>query len=429
MIVGQIINLKRMLANNKKSRESLCGMQDRRLKLLIRYAYANISYYRRMFDDKGITPDDISGTRDLWKIPITTKKQIQCLPLKDILDKNVAVRDLIKVRTNGSTGLPLEMLYTKKDYSALNINWIRPLLVNGVKPWYKRLEITGEHNLSCEKKWYNNIGLWAIDRVSIFKDPEEWVREWFRNKPDYLYGYSGSLKLFARYIKENNIGGINPKYIFGVSDLADHSCREVIKSAFDMDLLDLYGAAEAGCVAWQCGKCEGHHINSDTVIIEVVRNGKTAEIGENGNIIITNLHSYPMPFIRYDLGDIGALSESNPFCGIGLPLMKVIEGRSDAYVVMPSGRALSTLYFDNLMKPVRGVKDWKVLQDRSGKITIFIVKENDSDAVSNIRSRFENRISENVAYDIKAVEALPKDKSGKVRAVISEMDKDRRNFS
>jgi len=303
----------------------------------------------------------------------------------------------------------------------LNMNWIRPLLVYGVKPWQKRLEITGPHNIANKKKWYQYFRLWRSKGISIFNQPSEMLTELNSYKPDVLYGYSGSLKLLAEYSRINDLETINPKYIFGVSDLLDRESRNSIFGTFQKEVIDLYGAAESGCIAWECHKCKGFHINMDTVIVECINNGEPAGPGKRGKIVITNLYSHAMPFIRYDLEDIGLLSGRDTSCGIDFPLMDLIEGRSDAFIVLPSGDLLSPMFFFGIMKPVRNILNWRVCQENSDEIILYLVpdKEFKSDTDLLIRKRIKDYIKENIRIRIKLVKELEPDKTGKVRSVSS----------
>lgn len=159
----------------------------------------------------------------------------------------------------------------------------------------------------------------------------------------------------------------------------------------------------------------------DTVIVECINNGEPAGPGKRGKIVITNLYSHAMPFIRYDLEDIGLLSGRDTSCGIDFPLMDLIEGRSDAFIVLPSGDLLSPMFFFGIMKPVRNILNWRVCQENSDEIILYLVpdKEFKSDTDLLIRKRIKDYIKENIRIRIKLVKELEPDKTGKVRSVSS----------
>ena len=210
----------------------------------------------------------------------------------------------------GSTGAPWEILYSRLDSSIANISWLRPQLAHGFYPWHRRFEISGPHNVNQPKRWYQRAGLLRRDGVSIFEEPAAWLSELASRRPDVVWGYSGSLRILARVIVDQGGLAHNPKLVFGVSDLLDDEGRALIAKAFGSKLIDLYGSAETGCLAWQCPTCPGYHLNSDTVITEFLSGAEPAPPGTAGRVVVTNLHSFGMPMIRYELGDIGCPAPS-----------------------------------------------------------------------------------------------------------------------
>ncbi len=110
-------------------------------------------------------------------------------------------------------------------------------------------------------------------------------------------------------------------------------------------------------------------------------------------------------------------------CGRELPLMKVIEGRSDAFVILPSGNMLSPMFFYAIFKPIKGIKHWRVIQADLRHINILVVPSEDfsSDTIDNLKRRVEEHIRENIEINVEIVEKIPPDPSGKVRAVISKV--------
>lgn len=412
-----------MLGNQWQSYSKLQKIQNIKLQKLIHHAYYNIPFYRHLFDSTGLKPEEIKDIEDLRNIPITSKKQLQSVSIDDILYKDSNLSNYERIATSGSTGLPLQLFYLKEDFSILNMNWMRPLWIYGVRPWHKQLEITGPHNVLDKKKWYHHFGLWRKKRTSIFKNPEEWIKLWYQYKPDVLYGYSGSLKLLAKKVIEKGLSDLNPRFIFGVSDLVDEECRELILKAFKKRLVDLYGAAETGCIAWECHVCNAYHINMDTVIVEFIKDNKPAAPGTQGRIVVTNLHSHAMPIIRYDLGDMATLLKEKSTCGRELPLLKMIEGRADAFIILPSGKMLSPLFFFGIMKPVKGIKQWKIWQKDKKNVHIIIVPAENftQDTINQIRTRIKKHIDSKIVFNFNLVKTIPQDSTGKVRAVVSEV--------
>jgi len=422
-VLNQVRGYLEMKRQGRFSSARLAELQAARLRRLVTWAYERVPYYRRLFEANGLGPDGIRDVSDLAKIPVTIKAQIQGAEPDLVMARGVDPERCVSLKTSGATGVPLRLYFTKRDFSRTNMNWFRPQLAWGLSPFHTQLEVTGPHNFIPRKAWYQRLGAWKRDQISVFRPVEEWTALWNRLKPDVLWGYSGSLVLLALHSLDQGPLNPQPKFVVGVSDLCPEPDREIIRKAFGREIIDLYGAAETGCLAWTCPAGEGSHINSDTVIVQVCRDGKPVPAGESGNIIVTNLLSRAMPIIRYDLGDIGRLSPKPPVCGRALPLLEVIEGRADGVLQLPSGRRLSPMFFYGVMKPVQGIKAWRVVQEESGALTILVVPDRNAPSGLNDRLRLhvEERLGEKMGVEVVAVENIPLDPSGKVRAVISRL--------
>jgi len=116
------------------------------------------------------------------------------------------------------------------------------------------------------------------------------------------------MRLTSESVQEKNIAGITPKLIFTRAELLTGKDRKQINEVFDTGVIDLYGTAEFGVLAWECKKHQGYHINSDIILVEAIKDNQQVH-GEEGQAICTDLTNYTMPFIRYALGDIVILSK------------------------------------------------------------------------------------------------------------------------
>lgn len=401
----------------------LTELQSRRLHALVTWAYDRVPYYRELFEARGMRPEEIQDASDLERIPVTTKGQVQGAPLDRVMAEGIDPGRCVSLTTSGATGLPLRLYFTGDDFTRSNMNWLRPQLAWGIRPWHAQMEITGPHNIFAQKRWYQRLGAWKREQISVFRPVEEWGELWNRLRPDVLYGYSGSLRLLALHSLDHGPLVPQPKFVVGVSDLSSDADREIIHRAFGHELIDIYGAAETGCLAWYCHDCKSYHLNSDTVVVQVCRDGKPVPAGQSGNIIVTNLLSKAMPIIRYDLGDIVQLSDRPPVCGRSLPLMEIVEGRADSILRLPSGRRLSPMFFYGVMKPARDIGAWRVVQEENGSLTILAVPRPDApqDWAASLRRHVEERLGEKAAVEIVPIKTIPPDPSGKVRAVISKV--------
>src|SRR5258707_764531 len=117
------------------------------------------------------------------------------------------------------------------------------------------------------------------------------------------------------------------------------SSRAVMEDAFGCKVFDKYGAREFSGIAYECEAHEGHHVVAEGYIVETLRDGQPAKPGEVGEIVITDLNNYCMPFIRYRIGDLAeVLPEATCRCGRGAPRLGAIEGRVQSIIQGTDGR-------------------------------------------------------------------------------------------
>lgn len=411
----------RMRREGRLSADELARLQDERVRAFVAAAYESVPFVHDLLDSSGVAPADIRGASDLAMIPITTKRQLQTTSLERLLAAGTDPRRCVRLSTSGSSGIPLNLYFHPADFTRTNMNWFRAQTAWGIRPFHRALEITGPHNFAGRRPWYQRLGLWRREQISVFEPVEAWAERWRSLRPDILYGYSGSLGLLARYALERGPLVPRPKFVVGVSDLCPEPTAELIREAFGREVIDLYGAAETGCISWKCPRCRGYHINVDTLVLQVCDGGRTAGRGQRGRVIVTNLFSAAMPVLRYDLGDIARMSPDEPECGSGLPLLEIIEGRADALLTLPSGRVLSPMFFYATMKPVQGLDAWRVVQEENGSLTLLAVPSPDAspDWPDLLRRRVIECLGEPAAVEVRPVDSLSPDASGKVRSVIS----------
>ncbi len=156
-------------------------------------------------------------------------------------------------------------------------------------------------------------------------------------------------------------------------------------------------------------------------IIEILKNGEPVAPGEEGEVVITNLHSYAMPFIRYAQGDVAVLSPESPRCGRGLPLLERVLGRTDDFIVLKNGEKISPHPFYHCIDPVEGIRRWRIVQSSPNRITVEIEPEEAFHNATSliVRGNLEELVKGQLDIDILPVDTISIDPSSKFRAVSS----------
>ncbi|RJQ51132.1 MAG: phenylacetate--CoA ligase family protein [Nitrospiraceae bacterium] len=422
-MINSLFLLKGLQGNLRLKRDSLEQIQLKKLKALIRHAYKNVRYYRGLFDSAGLKPDDIQTLSDIRFIPITEKSALRKLNLEEKTAANTDLRDCLKVFTSGSTGMPTHVYFTRYDHLMIDMVYLRSFLVNGLRFRDKRAFILDPHSFETKRCWYHRLGLAAYENISCFTGAGEQMEALRRIQPDLIHGYPSSLALIALRMLEKGIKDVKPRLVSTSAELLHQKQRERINAAFGISLYDRYAARECGNIAWECDRHDGYHINIDTAVVEIVRDGKPAGYGETGDVIVTNLHSYGMPFIRYRIGDIGSVSDRACSCGVEMPLMRTVEGRDEDFIILKDGRLMSPMMVTGTLDYVPGIRQFRVVQESMDVIDVFLAKGDGfaPGAVDKAQESLREIFGSGVELRCSAVEDIPRESNGKVRAVVSKV--------
>lgn len=420
--LGKAWNLYNLMKSQWKPYEELRELQDRNLRAIIKHAYENVSFYRQKFDSAGVHPEDIKTVEDLPKLPITTKQEVKENFPGRIVARGVDISKCWLPHTSGSTGIPLTVAYDEAAEDFQKAAALRPNLSCGQKPWDKWADITSPDHIH-DKKWFQKFGIFNPIGVSLFLEPKEQMSVIEKINPSIIDGYSSSIYLLAKAVQENGSDKIHPRIIYGTAELLTNEMREYINSTFAVEIYDQFGCVELGRTAWECPAHSGYHIDVEAVVMEFVRNGRQVPAGERGEIIYTTLYNYAMPLIRYAIGDIGVSSGRKCPCGRGLPLIESVEGRTDAFVQLPNGRIFSPIIWTILLRPFSDIAQFRVNQEKIEKIKIQVEPRSDftQDTINHIIRDIRHVLGDEVHIEIEPVDEIPRDKSGKVRSVISKV--------
>ena len=245
-------------------------------------------------------------------------------------------------------------------------------------------------------------------------------------KPDVIYAEPSTLE----DICFNDVSGINSSLVFSRAETLTERHRGLVRSVFGLEVYDTYGSREFSRVAFECGEHSGLHMITDSAVLEFLdEDGEDVSSGEFGEVTVTGLHSYVMPLIRYNLGDVAVPSDERCGCGRNWPLIKQILGRTREFLIMLSGRKINprsirNVISDEVWKKMFVIAQYQIIQESRDKILVKIVKGRDFNL--NIIPRIKrgmdhvcHNMNEDVDTEISIVDIIPKDRSGKRQILIS----------
>ncbi len=255
-------------------------------------------------------------------------------------------------------------------------------------------------------------------------DMEAFARDLIARPAAVLFGHAHSLYLFARFVRARGLKGIVPQGIISTAMVLLEKERHVIESVFRAKVFDRYGCEEVGLIASECERHSGLHVNMDTLVVEVLKNGRPAKPGEVGEVVVSDLTNYGMPFIRYRVGDMAVPSDMRCGCGRGLPLLKKVEGRTADYVVTPDGALISGISLtENFATLLPEIDQIQIVQEKVDFLRLRIVKAEGfgRHSLQRIGALVTKRFGNTMRFECDFVDQIHQEKSGKYRFVISKV--------
>jgi phenylacetate-CoA ligase len=176
-------------------------------------------------------------------------------------------------------------------------------------------------------------------------------------------------------------------------------------------------------LASECPEHAGLHVNIDHVVLETVDASGRNVRGASGDVVITDLHNYGMPFIRYQNGDRATFSDDTCACGRGLPLLTSVDGRILDTIRTPDGRHVPGEFFVYAMLDVLTVKQYLVVQTALDDIEVLVVKDGavTDDERTRILSKIGGVVGDSCRVSVKQVDEIPPSRSGKRRVTVSQL--------
>lgn len=405
---------------------SLEALQHRRLREFLINIGQRVPYYRELFRAVGFDPGALTTTRDLQVLPLLTKSDIR--QHGDRL-KAEGHGPLAPYNTGGSSGQPLTF-YIGKNRKSHDVaaKW-RATRWWGVDIGDTEAVIWGspiEHGVQDRVRQLRDR-LMRSTLLPAFEMSEQklddfvsWIR---RRRPRMLFGYPSALAYIARHAEKRGIdlscSGV--KVAFVTSERLYEDQRVAIERCFGCPVANGYGSRDAGFIAHEC-PARGMHISAEDIVVEILgADGEPAAPGAIGEIVVTNLATEDFPFLRYRTGDIGAIGAGSCSCGRGLPLLTSLQGRSTDFVVAADGTVMHGLALIYVLRSVPGIEGFKVTQETRTLIRVDIVPVSQLEAsqTASIVQGFKQRLGESVDVQVKSVEAIAPEASGKYRYIVS----------
>ncbi|SDT97064.1 phenylacetate--CoA ligase family protein [Desulfobacula phenolica] len=406
------------------------ALQFRKLKELLMHSQKNIPFYAERFAAAGFDPEKMKCIEEIKVLPLLSKEEIR-QNLED-MKWNDSPGGLHRYNTGGSSGKPLVFYFDRRrqayDAAARALThqwWDVDVGDKELYLWGSPLEITKQDKLKDFRDKITNDLLISAFEISEQQIPDM-VRKIKKFKPKCVFGYPSTIALFCKMAgkKGYDLANEGIKVVFSTAEVLYDGQRKSIGLYFGgVPVVDCYGSREGGFVCQECKEGKYHVVDSN-YIIEYLKDGKDVGPGEDGEVVLTHLDAWGMPFVRYRTGDVAQPGESGCACGRTWSIVQNIQGRTTDFVVTPDGRwqhALSVIY---VVRDIEGVDEFKILQHSVDDIEVLLkIHDNlyPGDGEQRIVTGFKKRMGDSVDVRVTLTDSIPRDASGKYRYVVSKV--------
>jgi phenylacetate-CoA ligase len=421
-------------------REALEALQLQRLQAIVAHHYQTSTYFRRRLDEANVHPSEIDDLTQLSRLPFLTKNDLRENSPTELTSSAVSPKHMIRISTSGSTGTPLSIFADREQLEARFATTLHALEWTGwrfgdrqVRLWHQSL------GMSLSQVVRERLDALLLRRkfIPAFEMTPESIEKFLtavsRHHPVLIDGYAESLNFLASFVSFQGTWNINPAAVMSSAQALPRQTRAAIERAFGAQVFDKYGSREFSGIAYECQSHTGHHVMEESYIVELLVDGRPAQPGEIGEVVVTDLLNHATPMIRYRIGDLAEAMSQIPSCGCGRAHLRIgeIAGRSQAIVHCANGVWLPGTFFAHFFKDYEAtVKFFQIEQSDKGKFVLKIVEGINCSESEISRMIFNLRkYVGDTHIEIRKVTEIPMLKTGKRSPVVSNVAEDFQNVS
>lgn len=415
------------------SADDIFRQQLRQAQVLAVFAAQSVPFYKsRLGDLRAKEPGAL--TAEMWRsLPILSRAEVQeagdALYAPEVPKKHG--RRLTYV-TSGSTGRPVRIVGT-----ALAQQFRQALRLRG-NLWHKR-DYAGKavsvQRLTDDQRRLMQSGQrvgWARgyptgpmlyrDIAGPIDDHLAWLAA---ENPDYLITYATSARAFAERAAETGVKIPGLKQVETNGEPVGPEVREACRKAWGVPVVDTYSAREIGPIGLQCPDHAHYHVQAESALVEILdEDGVPCPPGAAGRMVVTPLHNFATPLIRYEIGDLAEAGAPCP-CGRGLPVITRVLGRERNMVTLPDGTRAIVQLDGAALSRVEPVRQIQMVQRRLDEIEVKLVvtRELDRPELTRLRNVLVKGLGHPFALRVSYVAEIPRAASGKYEDFRSEIER------
>ncbi|MGQ9720379.1 MAG: phenylacetate--CoA ligase family protein [Candidatus Jordarchaeum sp.] len=394
----------------------------KRIKAIVSYAYRNSQFYKELYDEMGVNPEDVKTYDDFRnKITLFRKDQIR--------DKRVETGDPFGTMltippdqierihpSTGTTGAPTFTALTAEEVHVASEPCTRLAWMWKIRPGMRLLSAI--HFVGFWGWWSTFLGVLTMNKLGLnteliaynaylhlFGFPTarmslgKFKGDWALLPPDTALA---CINEFAKMGKDPKDAIPGLKYVTSAGEAISPKHRKYLMEKFGLlDWFDAWGCSDPFTIAGECHVHDGLHAYSDYWTLELI-DTETEELlgpGERGEIVVTNLWMRALPFIRFGTEDFGEQIDETCDCGRTHPRVKVYDRAS--WVVDVAGKKVSPFSLRLIMErhPETEEASFNIIKDAK-KMNILKIKASYKEGITKDPEELKNRIAGDIKKEL-----------------------------
>lgn len=421
-----------LAASERMPPEAIRSAQFRQLGALVDHCVAHAPYWAERLKPLGHRVAR-RVAEDAWRsVPVLRRRELQAAG-----DALLAQADppghgeRVPFETSGSTGAPVKGVHSRLALTLWNSIVLRDHL------WHRRdlglrfaaIRRTKPQRVGPEGKtvagWSASLAAAFVNGPAFLFDTNQpaaaqatWLLE---TDPDYLHTQPSILHAI---VQEAMARGRKPRALRSIStfgEMLPAATRALVRAEWGLPVEDIYSSVEVGFIALQCPAFEHYHVQSEMNLVEVLdAEGKPCRPGQVGEIVVTPLHNFAMPLLRYAIGDFAEVGPPCP-CGRGLPVLARIVGRARNVMRRADGSVVRPPVDDLFKSLATGILQYQVVETSPRRLEIRVVSDAEIAAadVAAILANAAKVFGPGFAASVARVASIPRGEGGKYEDFVS----------
>lgn len=406
--------------------ERLQVMQLQQFAHVFRQAVTRAPHYRRLFAGQAVT--GIASWSDYRELPVSSRREVQNAGTDMHCDTVPAAHGAIgRTESSGSTGSPLVTLGT----AWTQFMWHALLLRDHL--WQRR-DLRGKLVAIRSRTSDARLDNWGpateafVTGPSVVRDINHGLDEQLRwlaaENPDYLLSLATNLHALAERSMELGVRLPGLKQVRAYGEMLRPETRGLVREAWGVNLVDSYSSEELGYIALQCPEGEHYHVQSENLIVEILdERGMPCAPGETGRVVVSTLHNFAMPLLRYANGDYAEVGDACA-CGRGLPVLRRIAGRLRNMLLRPDGRRYWPSFPSEVWREIAPIEQFQLVQKTRDRVELRVVAPRDLtvEEAGNLSAALRLALGCSYQTTVLRLAEIPRTAGGKYEDFICEAD-------